>query len=148
MIQERFKTAIKSKGMDYKEVSKILGISYNKVNGMACGKQKITNKIAFLMEYYLDIDPFWLMFGIGNMVRVRMDLGNRVPFDEKQDFDLVMEKRVQSELSIREEIKTISPTTVTKTDDEILLELLNKVANKEFKKGILTQLKMIEELKK
>ncbi len=145
MIKERFKKAIKSNELDYKKISKILEISYNKINGMACGKQKITNKIAFLMEYHLNIDPLWLMFGIGDMFKM-IKLKHTKPFDEDRDYDLLMEKRLQSSIIIRKELKGITPETVTKTDDEILLELLNKVADKDFKKAMIKQLKMIEDM--
>jgi len=146
MINNRFKTAIISSSLDYKQFSVMTNINYEKVRALASGKQKVTNKIAFLMEYHLNIDPLWLMFGIGNMYKM-IKFENKEPFDEDRDYDLLMEERLQSSITIRKELKGITPETVTKTDDEILLELLNKVASKSFKKGIIEQLKMIEDMK-
>lgn len=88
-IAKRFKSVLHIKDYSYKEASTLLdGLSSQQINDMANGIKKITPEIALLIEEKLNINPIWLIFGRGEMIEAKMDIGeNCKEFMNDENFD-------------------------------------------------------------
>jgi transcriptional regulator with XRE-family HTH domain len=121
MIHERFKEIVHKKRLTYKEIGILLGYSESKMKALANGKQTITPEIALHIEEKLGINPVWLIFGRGEMVEPKMDLGvDKVasPKGECGDRDAmeILKDREKFKQELLDEIKVMIKEMKNTTD--------------------------------
>lgn len=154
MLIDRFKEAYKQRDFKtYKEFGKFIGVSDRRINAMACGQQKITPEIAFRLEHFCSINPFWLLFGVGDMYEAKFDLGGeKAKFDDTQNFDELLEIRLQHRCELLKKNIDLKDSkameSYKKSEDDMLCDLIKEVADKDYKRGLMKQLEIIRDCKK
>lgn len=150
MILERLKSAISSTKLKDKEIVEKFCISPSSLTSIKMKRAKVSAKIALLFEHHFDINPLWLMYGVGEMFEAKFDLDKRNDWGDDVDFDEILENRLQVRYELLKQNVNLSlnviPPNIKLSDDFVLARLLKEVACEEFKKGLIKQLKMIKEL--
>jgi plasmid maintenance system antidote protein VapI len=111
MIHERLRKALKYKKYTHKEAGILLGFTETKVRDLANDRQKLTPEIALQIEDKLGINPVWLIFGRGDMIEAKMDLGDKkLSNSEKygtEDAEEILKQKEKIKAEIMQEVKEL-----------------------------------------
>jgi plasmid maintenance system antidote protein VapI len=111
MIHNRLKELLKHKRYTQKEFGILLGFSAQQVTDMINGRKTVTPEIALQIEDKLGINPVWLIFGRGEMIEAKMDLGvEKLSNSEKygtEDADEILKQKEKIKAEIMQEVKEL-----------------------------------------
>ncbi len=100
-IANRFKFYKQTSNLQYKEIAdKFENITLQQIKDMANGNKNITPELALQLEEKLGINPIWLIFGRGEMIEAKIDLGVNANI-EKENFNAKEYLEKQNEFLIQ-----------------------------------------------